>query len=625
MGHLVNATAMRLGWFSNWADSWFAEHIYYSEYLFIMFRIRFFLILVLHSHDMEEMGFFYSHFEFLYKVNSLYIDIYLYDGPLESDIEFFFFDNTLILRRLRQQYKGKIYLNTMWFRVWKIFIVIAFLNYFTTSLWTELRVRNLIKAIYNLRLHTFLKFHKKPRYKFTSIGRRQRLNMLIFFLLLRDLKSLVDPHFIHVNVSRHIYMTRLLFAGFYASWRNFILRGLKYYVTYVMNMLIPFHKNIVNIYYITSYAVTAKFLSRYIARKLHQNYRMAELLYPIKRELNYVMSLVTYPLSRYFFKIKSNNWRIHTIWLFRGSVFKYILGFLVNLYNRYFANFNKFSNSWFSFDMVLLYNSLLKNMKLLKDFFGLNRKFVKSIYFSRSFFNYSYNFKLLNLNFILITHKQNVLSNLKAKFNNSLFSLFIKKYLSLFKFCYYYIYNRQTFVYLYDNNSKELNLYLKSYFKPHTLFHFEHNYKFYNYVEFIFNNLYVNFNNLIFWKNNFIFNFKYLLHSNKYLNRFLKYNYWTYNMNWLFAYLNINKLKVRLGRAPTSRYLLGFKFHCLGRFTRRQRAISKWVDAYKMPLNTLSAFIDYGFFTIPLRNSAIAVKVWLYKEKDYNEYFLKAD
>jgi len=148
--------------------------------------------------------------------------------------------------------------------------------------------------------------------------------------------------------------------------------------------------------------------------------------------------------------------------------------------------------------MVLLYNSLLKNMKLLKDFFGLNRKFVKSIYFSRSFFNYSYNFKLLNLNFILITHKQNVLSNLKAKFNNSLFSLFIKKYLSLFKFCYYYIYNRQTFVYLYDNNSKELNLYLKSYFKPHTLFHFEHNYKFYNYVEFIFNNLYVNFNNLIF-------------------------------------------------------------------------------------------------------------------------------
>jgi len=61
----------------------------------------------------KEMGFFYSHFEFLYKVNSLYIDIYLYDGPLESDIEFFFFDNTLILRRLRQQYKGKIYLNTM--------------------------------------------------------------------------------------------------------------------------------------------------------------------------------------------------------------------------------------------------------------------------------------------------------------------------------------------------------------------------------------------------------------------------------------------------------------------------------------------------------------------------------
>jgi ribosomal protein S3 len=94
-------------------------------------------------------------------------------------------------------------------------------------------------------------------------------------------------------------------------------------------------------------------------------------------------------------------------------------------------------------------------------------------------------------------------------------------------------------------------------------------------------------------------------------------------MNWLFAYLNINKRKVRLGRSVTPRYLIGFKFHCLGRFTRRQRASSKWVDAYKMPLNTLSAFIDYGFFTIPLRNSAIAVKVWLYKDKNYNDYYLK--
>lgn len=94
-------------------------------------------------------------------------------------------------------------------------------------------------------------------------------------------------------------------------------------------------------------------------------------------------------------------------------------------------------------------------------------------------------------------------------------------------------------------------------------------------------------------------------------------------MNWLFGHLHINKLKVRLGRKPTPKYLLGFKFHCLGRFTRRQRAISRWIYAHRLPLNTLSAFIDYGFYTIPLRNSAIAVKVWLYKHKNYNEYYFK--
>ena len=33
----------------------------------------------------------------------------------------------------------------------------------------------------------------------------------------------------------------------------------------------------------------------------------------------------------------------------------------------------------------------------------------------------------------------------------------------------------------------------------------------------------------------------------------------------------------------------------------------------KMPLNTLSVKLDYYFFTIPLKNSAISIKITLYK------------
>ena len=42
-----------------------------------------------------------------------------------------------------------------------------------------------------------------------------------------------------------------------------------------------------------------------------------------------------------------------------------------------------------------------------------------------------------------------------------------------------------------------------------------------------------------------------------------------------------------------------------------------------MPLNTISAFIDYGSFTVVLKNSIINVRVWFYKDKGFSEYYLK--
>jgi ribosomal protein S3 len=50
-----------------------------------------------------------------------------------------------------------------------------------------------------------------------------------------------------------------------------------------------------------------------------------------------------------------------------------------------------------------------------------------------------------------------------------------------------------------------------------------------------------------------------------------------------------------------------------GRFTRKQRASSVWFHQGLVPLNTFKGYIDYSFFTIPLKNSAISIKLWLYK------------
>src|SRR5699024_1058374 len=55
--------------------------------------------------------------------------------------------------------------------------------------------------------------------------------------------------------------------------------------------------------------------------------------------------------------------------------------------------------------------------------------------------------------------------------------------------------------------------------------------------------------------------------------------------------------------------LIGFKFVCSGRFSRKQRSSKLICKQGRMPLNTLSANIDYGFYWIPLKNSTISVKI----------------
>lgn len=55
--------------------------------------------------------------------------------------------------------------------------------------------------------------------------------------------------------------------------------------------------------------------------------------------------------------------------------------------------------------------------------------------------------------------------------------------------------------------------------------------------------------------------------------------------------------------------ILGYKLQLCGRFSRKQRASSYWLSCGRVPLNTYSVNVDYGFFTVPLRNSALTVKV----------------
>lgn len=55
--------------------------------------------------------------------------------------------------------------------------------------------------------------------------------------------------------------------------------------------------------------------------------------------------------------------------------------------------------------------------------------------------------------------------------------------------------------------------------------------------------------------------------------------------------------------------LQGFRIRLHGRFTRKQIASSYHFQEGSIPLSSIDASMDYGFTTVPLRNSAVGIKV----------------
>jgi hypothetical protein len=104
------------------------------------------------------------------------------------------------------------------------------------------------------------------------------------------------------------------------------------------------------------------------------------------------------------------------------------------------------------------------------------------------------------------------------------------------------------------------------------------------------------------------------------LNNYLNYNYWYFNYNKQAK----NHLRERRKHLYSSSRLhfKGFKVQSLGRFSRRQRSSSHWFSIGRVPLNSMQCIIDYGYYTIPIINSAITVKVWIYKNSEIN-WFMK--
>jgi len=85
----------------------------------------------------------------------------------------------------------------------------------------------------------------------------------------------------------------------------------------------------------------------------------------------------------------------------------------------------------------------------------------------------------------------------------------------------------------------------------------------------------------------------------------------------------INRKKAKMVHVGIPGYLMGFKLHCLGRFSRKQRASSLWYKHGKIPLNTMAAVIDFSAVSVPIENSVVTVKMWLYRYEGFMKFYFK--
>lgn len=68
---------------------------------------------------------------------------------------------------------------------------------------------------------------------------------------------------------------------------------------------------------------------------------------------------------------------------------------------------------------------------------------------------------------------------------------------------------------------------------------------------------------------------------------------------------------------------MGFKIHISGRLSRKDRASNIWYTIGSVPANRFSANIDYAFYTVPLINSALRVKVWINRGIGNTSWYIK--
>lgn len=323
----------------------------------------------------------------------------------------------------------------------------------------------------------------------------------------------------------------------------------------------------VNFFLITNNQITASFLSYYIAKRLKQGYRVFQLINPLRRELNRVRRSKRTKLRSF---IKKGALPARATRIFYNSLFSKSLAFLFSFSKR----------------------------EILKKFFQ-KETFITYELFFFSFFLIKYflsNFELTIFSFECSLKVSGILRNIFNLQSKSLFFYRVSRA---------NIYGSYLFLPLIFPESFSLVNYPDYYFFIRELCDYSNN----NFSFLVSNNFFLSKSYSVFPL------YKAISIGFSSFIRYLRFSIYKFTLSSYYNLFNINRKELRLIKSSKkiSQGLLGFKFHLKGRFTRKQIAASYVFRKGRLPLSTINSQIDYSFHSIPLKNSVVGIKVWLYK------------
>jgi hypothetical protein len=392
------------------------------------------------------------------------------------------------------------------------------------------------------------------------------------------------------NFKKHIFycMSHGIYSIYFKKsfiWMSFFL---KIIINIISNLkYVDIFNNIKFQYnFLSNLNITSQFLARYIILKIKKGFTIVKALNPLRKELGRVAGYSRKKQMPYLyynmFKNKSNTLKLYK------KIFNYYLSSCNTYYyllsNKYYNNNNifMFPNIFIFYKKLQIQNSKSnKNISKLPYLFKL-RNIFENIYngyvlnkykFKITYENYkklkllqNMKYKYLNKNHLLYP----LVSNLDKKniFYPLIKPLRDKQSLSFLNNCFHSVKNLFTRL--------ELGLKKKK-----------------------INNYQIAFNSFL--NTNYI-------------------NYTIIKTLWLI-YKKLNIRNERDKYLPKYRAsIMGYKLVLKGRFSRKQRASKATLLIGKVPLNTLNIKLDYVFMTVPLKNSAISLKLYLYRSNNVYIY-----